>query len=80
MDTLVTGVILGGVVATIYGINKKKKKKLLGELGLFKGKKELVPKPNLLKVIFFGAEKTPNSPARPGLIKRVFRVFIRLKK
>ncbi len=72
MDALVTGLILGGIVASIYGIKKsdqaveQAKEKILQE-----SDKHSIG--SVLRMLVFGVEK----PKKEGIIKRIFSRFFR---
>lgn len=70
MDALVTGLILGGIVASIYGIKKadevaeKTKENILRETD-----KHTVG--SVIRMLVFGVEK----PKKEGIMKRIFSRF-----
>ncbi len=53
MDAVVTGVILGGIIASIYGVKKLKEKQEDHHENLIEPPKEIKRK-SLLRRIFFG--------------------------
>ncbi|MFZ4461065.1 MAG: hypothetical protein ACOYN2_00515 [Patescibacteria group bacterium] len=70
MDALVTGLILGGIVASIYGIKRaddqaeKTKENILRETD-----KHTIG--SVVRMLVFGVEK----PKKEGIIKRIFSRF-----
>ena len=67
MDALVTGLILGGIVASIYGIKKADKAVEHAKEDILKeSDKHSIG--SVLRMLVFGVEKQE----KPGIIKRIF--------
>ena len=71
IDAVVTGMLLGGIVASIYGIKKKVEHREEKQKHMNDWAKTWVK--NILKMLIFWVKKTTTPEKKPGFFSRFFK-------